>query len=169
MKAIYLLHGKNPKKGNLIFFYSFSILGTLALWFYYSDNFTMIQHIVFLALGMDILGGVAANMTQSTKQWWQSQSRAVQIAFLVFHAFQPLVYTLAFELPLFTFAPLYLYMLGTGVMLIFLKGEYNRMLSLAAAFVGIVLLLNSSIPDFLQWLVPAYLIKLLIGFCIKAD
>lgn len=117
-------------------------------------------------LGLDLIGGVLFNLTDSTKRFWQSRPRAVRLAFLAGHVVQPLL--LGFFLtgdPAPALA-LFGYVFLAGSVLDVAPGQWNRIGCVASCLLGIVAF-RGSFPAGHEWFLFAYTAKLLISFSIK--
>lgn len=176
-KLLQPLHGKTPNAVNLMLIYglgiSFSIVNFE--WFTYACDWSQLQMVLYFVISIDLMCGVIANMTHSTKAFWQSQPKIYQYLFLIVHAIQPVLLGLFFGVDWILVELIYAYMLILGIVLIHAKGEINQILSIVFAGLGIFASVNhmplmvegNPYPTGFEWFPVVYLLKLLVGFCIK--
>lgn len=172
-----LLHGERPNVLNLMLIYGLGIGFSLANfeWFTYACDWSNLQMILYFAISIDLFGGVIANLTHSTKAFWQSQPKIYQYIFLIVHAIQPVLLSVFFGVDWLLTELLYGYMLVLGIVLIQAKGEINQILSIIFAGLGIYISINimplmvegNPYPTGFEWFPIVYFLKLLVGFCIK--
>jgi len=164
-----LLHGESPRKSNLLLIYGVSILFTLYLWSQYKEHLSTAQQLLYCVIGVDILGGIIANLTNSTKAFWQKQSLLAQSLFLGIHIVHPVLLYAIFELDRLDMAFLFVYMFVSAQILLNVSAERNRILAVLFSAVGIYCFSQWKIPLQFFWIIIAYLLKLLVGFCIRLE
>lgn len=165
-KYLSLLHGETPKTINLFLIYGIGFIAFIVLFWYYSQN-TMLERVLIGAIGLDIVGGIIANLTASTKKWWQSQSKVIQYLFLIVHIIQPIAFGYLASVDLSIMLYLFMYVLVVGCVLINLEWELNRIFSITFTGLGIMLFAQAGLGLMNNWFIVAYLLKLVVGFCIK--
>ena len=158
-----LLHGETPTKINLCLIYGIGFIASIILFSHYSQN-TGIERVIRGIVGLDIVGGIIANLSTSTKKWWQSQSKYVQYLFLVLHIIQPIIFGYILDVDLKMMLSLFMYVLICGLILINLGKELNRIFAVIFAGIGILVFSHIGMQD---WFFIAYIFKLVVGFCIK--
>ena len=161
-----LLHGETPKKKNLILIYGIGAVVCAILFWYYNQH-SLFERALIGAIGLDIVGGIIANLTHSTKSWWQRQSNWVQYTFLAVHIIHPIAFAYLAHLDLKVMLLLFVYVWLSGFILINLKGELNRIFTIIFGGLGIFLFLGIGLGMSANWFIIAYILKLVVGFCIK--
>lgn len=164
MRLLHFIQGERPDVPTLAAVYALTVAGSI-----WCLDLTLPIGLVFLQamLCLDLIGGVFFNLTHSTKSFWQTRARAFRLIFLVGHLAQPLLMWSFFSLNSALALALYGYMLTTGIILEFARGQWNRIGSVAFCLLGIFVFQQLRFPVEYGWFLFAYLTKLLISFSMK--
>jgi hypothetical protein len=164
-----LIHGDTPSRNNLLLVHFAGLVFAGELLVAFASRLSWFQAAVLFALGWDMAGGLVANVTRSTNDWYAVRPGWVGLIFVVVHIFQPGIVLLAFPQanPAY-FLGLYAFML-VGVLLVLRFRRPALQKPLAMAWLAGGFLLFSLFPAgeaALGWFAPVYLTKLVYGFAV---
>jgi hypothetical protein len=164
------LYGVRPTRAELILTNLTAIVTGMAAIFMLparEDIGIMTQCIVF-AIALDLGGGVVANATRSTNDWYCSGPLWLRFVFLALHLTQPLLMALTATLPWMTVGYLYLYQFCAGSVVIANRGRGFQMpLAAALLTLGLLLYITFFLPEpGVVWFGVLYLIKLVMMFSV---
>ncbi|PKO19037.1 MAG: hypothetical protein CVU39_00365 [Chloroflexi bacterium HGW-Chloroflexi-10] len=165
-----LIHGQKPSRSDLLLVHGAGLVFSGILLAFHASNLTILQCTILFVLAWDMAGGMVANVTRSTNDWYCVQPAWVSIVFVAFHIFQPTVVLIFFPLanPIY-FLGLYLFMLAAALLVLQIRKSFiQKPLAMALLLLGI-LLFNQFLPGetALYWFAPVYLIKLIYGFSVN--
>jgi hypothetical protein len=168
-KVFHELHGENTRLSNIIIVYLAGIL-TASLIFYslHAYNLPTWKLALISLLYFDMAGGVVANLSTSTNQYYQ-KNRNLRIVFLLLHIAHPALFILVFSDYYQYFAFVGAFTLLVGLFLNSFK-DIERQQNFAAFFVviGITISFYFKVPiNILYTFAPIYMTKLLLGFSVK--
>jgi hypothetical protein len=168
-KSLQELHGKRTSLFSLILVY-FSALTISLIITYYTlpKDFPIWKTILFVIAIMDIAGGVIANFTNSTNQYYQDKSN-LRIPFISLHVIHPILFIILFptESTLFIFMGVYT-LLSCFILNMIRVRETQRLIAVLLTTVGITIIF--AIPcaiNFLRLLPILFFLKLILGFSVK--
>lgn len=164
-----LLYGSSPARQDLVVIHLTAVVaaGVLALLALGSDTPpSSVALVVLVAITLDEAGGVVANATRSTSDWYRRQPQWLSVLFLAVHVVQPLLMVLALGLSWPACGFLYLFQLICGVLLIRLRAHsLQKPLAAALLALGVVIYAGFSMaPPVLLVLGALYLVKLVFMF-----
>jgi hypothetical protein len=163
-------YGTRPDVGGMIFIHLAGIVtGFAALQMLPAgDPSGLAGRVLVFLLGLDLGGGVIANGTRSTNDWYATRPLRLSYAFLLAHMVQPVLMALAASLPWSTAAFLYLYQLVAGSTVLGARGR-DEQRPIAAVFLVVGLLVYFAVflpPPGLIWFGVLYLLKLVMMFSV---
>lgn len=164
-----LLYGNSPTTKDLVVIHLAAVLAASLLALIYVQAFLPLSFwalVVLVVLALDEVGGIVANATRSTSNWYRHQPALLSYVFHIVHAAQPLLMVLAMGLTWTMFWFLYLYQLIAGVILVRLRGHsVQKPLAASLLSIGIVVYAGfSTVQPVLLILGLMYLIKLVYMF-----
>jgi len=112
-----LLFGRQPERSDLLLILATAVCGA-ALVMRQAGALTPLQQIILLVLALDVLGGMVANLTRATNDWYAGRAPTLSYMFLAVHAAQPLIAVLFLNADGTFFAFLYGYSLIAGSVVI---------------------------------------------------
>ena len=163
-----LLFGRHPERCDVLLILATAVCGA-ALVMRQAGALAPLQQIILLVLALDVLGGMVANLTRATNDWYASRAPALSYLFLVVHAAQPLIAVLFLKADGAFFAFLYGYSLIAGSVVVGRRRvPSHRVLAVALMAFGMVGY-NAFItpPPYLTWFGYAYLFKLVYAFAVN--
>ncbi|MFX1534700.1 MAG: hypothetical protein ACFFDI_10800 [Promethearchaeota archaeon] len=140
---------------------------------YANLNWNLLQLIVATLAALDLVGGVVANASSSTKRWYHREGQGFKDHFLftAIHIIYPfLVAWLFLSMDWVFFVAVASYLLISAVIILKTPLYLQRPLALLI-FLG-VLVLNTYIlnsPVGLEWLVPVLFLKLIVAHLIREE
>jgi hypothetical protein len=164
------LYGVRPTRAELILTNLTAIFTGMIAIFMLPDreDIGIITQFIVFAIALDLGGGVVANATRSTNDWYCSGPLWLRFVFLALHLTQPVLMALTVNLPWMTVGYLYLYQLCAGSVVIANRGSGFQM-PLAAALLTLGLLFYTTffLPEpGVIWFGVLYLIKLVMMFSV---
>lgn len=161
------LFGVNPVRTDLLLILLTAGIGAAAV-LMQAETRSTLEQIVLLILTLDVLGGVVANMTRATNDWYTSHPPILSYLFLVVHALQPLLVVLILGAEWSFFAFLYGYSLLAGSWIIHQRTVPSHRVQAAALMTIGMILYSAQIrpPPDLIWFGYAYLFKLVYAFAV---
>jgi hypothetical protein len=168
-KLLHELHGERTRISTLILVYATAVLAAglivsqlrplgLPAW----------KLAVAGLIYLDVAGGVVANLSSSTNQYYQNKV-ATRLVFLGLHILQPAVLAFLFPpgIPYLGFAVAFT-LIAAFVMNLVLDVEAQQNLAAALFVVGVVVSLSYDLPArILYTFAPLYMAKLLLGFSVQ--
>jgi hypothetical protein len=156
-KLTALIHGENPTVLDIALIHLPALFfGVFTL----QNDWILAQKVIYVLLCWDIIGGVIANISASTKTYWQKQAFSFRVVFYIAHIAQPLILHFVFGWTLLYALALYSFVLLAGIVLLTVKKENNPILSLAFTAFGILNFSVVYLPTTLGFLAILYIIKL---------
>lgn len=140
----------------------------LLAWFYVHSaaEVSLLALAVIVLITLDLAGGMVANATRSTNDWYRRQPMALNYVFLAVNALQPLLMGLFLGLPWSMAGLLAGYQFIAGCLLVSLRAHpVQTPLAAALLAIGLILFLGvSALPPVLTILGVIYLTKLVFLF-----
>lgn len=168
-KALQELHGEKTRLSSLILvFFTALVVGGVALWQVIPLGLAAWKVILAVVVFLDVGGGVVANLTSSTNQYYQKKA-ALRPFFLATHVVHPLVLMLVFpqNSVFLLFVMVYTLTSAFGVDLI---KDREQQQTFAAVLVGMGVCFALLFPlsfSFLYAFAPLFMLKLILGFAVK--
>lgn len=161
------IHGSSPTKNDLSFTYFVGLFGGVSvLFFYLNYNLAWWQLLILFLIAADIFGGVIANISLSTNEFYY-KNRKLQVIFLLVHIVHILALVYAFGLNLFSHLIFFLYLFFASVIVITLhKKDFQKHVAISFVIFGIFLS-TIYLQTFLAWFYPIFMLKLIYGFSVK--
>jgi hypothetical protein len=163
------LHGEKTSLFSLILVYFTSFINSLILTHYaIPEDFALWKTILFFIIVLDIAGGVIANFTNSTNQYYQEKSN-LRIPFISLHIIHPTILYLLFPSDGILFIFMGVYTIASCFILNFIHGrELQRLIAVFLVTMGatLVFVIPSDIPV-LRLLPILFFLKLILGFSVK--
>ncbi|MFN7843995.1 MAG: hypothetical protein ACK5N9_19930 [Pirellula sp.] len=124
------------------------------------------SRVIVFALAVDVGGGVVANGTRSTNDWYATQPLKLSYLFLVVHIIQPVLLSLVVGVSWSTSAFLYLYQLVAGGLVLGIRRpDLQKPMAAVLLTLGVLLYFVFFLPSpALSWFGVLYLIKLVMMF-----
>ncbi len=164
------LYGVRPTRAELILTNSTAIVTGMAAIFMLPDreDIGVITQFIVFAIALDLGGGVVANATRSTNDWYCSGPLWLRFIFLALHLIQPLLMALTVHLPWMTVGYLYLYQFCAGsVVIANRRSGFQIPLAAALLTLGLLLYFTFFLPEpGVLWFGVLYLIKLVMMFSV---
>lgn len=164
-----VIHGKSPSSIDLLLVHGLGLSFASALLLAHGSALTLLQALILFELAWDLVGGMVANATRSTNDWYANLPRWMRITFVAIHIFHPLLAMWAFPAANpFMFIGLYFFML-IGAMPVLQINAPSVQKPAAMALLAAGFLLFSLIPvgePALAWFAPVYLTKLIYSFSV---
>lgn len=163
--------GETQRPVELAFIISFALITTTFSFIFYNDflsSLPMINQLILLLLTIDITGGVIANLTYGTDQYYSERKKA-RLIFIGIHI-QPMLIFLFTNLPLWIGLVLWFYTIFCARVLEYLKNHPSQKVFAGFdLFIGIVILfaLQSSLTPFVTFLMLLFLFKVLYSFSVN--
>jgi hypothetical protein len=168
-KYLHELHGEKTKLSSLIMVYLCALLvGGLVLSQIIPLALPLWKTILAVIIFMDIGGGVVANLTSATNQYYQNHSN-LRIPFLFLHIFHPLALLLIFPKNLLFLGLVLLFTLASSIGVNVLRNsELQQTLAALLVAVGVCLTFLAPVsPAFLFVFSPLFMVKLILGFSVR--
>lgn len=169
-KALWFIHGKTASKSNYFLIHGGSILLALIyFWFFIPyQYFSSWQTLIFLGVFWDLFGGLIANFTLSTKQYWNNQSIGFKEFYISIHFIQPILLYLVFGWDLITCVLLLTVTLGLTRWLIVMPKKINNVLSIISCGFLIWVLFHFKGYEVETLILGfGYIAKITLGFLLK--
>ena len=163
--------GENQKPIELLFIFLFAVLSTIFSFILYYDflnNLPLLNQGILLLLTLDIAGGVIANLTYGTDQFYSKRKKA-RIVFIIIHI-QPILIFLFTNQPLWIGLILWIYTIFCAIILELLKKHSSqKVFAVFIFFIGlfILFLFQSVLTAFVNFLIILYLFKVLYSFSVN--
>ena len=140
----------------------------LTFLFKWNEDFSVIKKIILTILALDIGGGVVANFTSGTNDYY-AESLRKRYLFVLFHLLQPSVLIWIFPNQLFSILGLSVFTLISSIIVLNIKKIYaQRIIALTLLLLCLMLstLLNYSDP-LAQLIMQLFSIKLILAFSVN--
>ncbi|MRR28762.1 hypothetical protein EG834_00130 [bacterium] len=168
-KALHELHGEKASLLSLILVYFTAlVVGGIALWQVIPLGLPIWNLMLAAVVFLDVGGGVAANLTSSTNQYYQRKA-SLRLVFMATHVVHPLVLVLVFPQNVWflLFVMVFTLVSAFGVNLI-KDRELQQTSAVVLVVVGVCLaLLFPTSFTFLYGFAPLFMLKLILGFAVK--
>jgi hypothetical protein len=169
-KVLHELFGEEQIKSELIITIGFGIASFLALIVWTQEEWVGLAWyktaLLFLLL-LDILGGVAANLSTGTNQYYLNHPKKRWV-FIAIHI-QPFVFAWILQSDLMAALMVWAYTIGSSAIINLLQGkEYQRILAGSLLGFGILIftLLSFELPKVIAIIYMLYMFKLIYGFSV---
>lgn len=169
-KFLHELFGTQQNRSELILILLFTIFSTLGVaWFTvsYWQTLAWYQNLVLWLLFLDISGGVVANLSEGTNNYYNARPKARWL-FIAIHI-QPLLLAFVLESPIYVALAVWLYTLISASIVNHLRAmAYHRLLAgalFALAIIGYVLS-GVSLPIPITLIYILYMIKVIYSFSV---
>jgi hypothetical protein len=168
-KALHELHGEKSRLSSILLVYltAFVVAG-IALSQMIPLGLPFWKLILAVVVFLDIGGGVTANLSSSTNQYYQKKA-ALRPIFLAMHIIHPLVLWLVFPQSAAFLAFVMIFTLGSAFAVNRIKDRELQQ-NCAAGLTAIGLCLALLFPlsfSFLYAFAPLFMVKLILGFSVK--
>lgn len=167
-RAPVLLHGEHPSVFEIALVYGVGTAGALLI-VVQNRTLTAFQTLILFILALDVLGGVIANSTHSTNQWYHERPVQIRLLFVIVHFVHPLLAVLVIDPGHWAFfACTYLVMLVATFIVLLMPQAYPQRPTAFAFFLAGVLAVSYFAQPIapLVWFAPAYLAKLIVCFSV---
>ncbi len=168
-KVLHELHGEKARLSSLLLVYLTAlVVGGIALWQMVPLELPVWKVILAVIMFLDIGGGVTANLTSSTNQYYQRKAKLRPI-FLAMHVVHPLLLILVFPQSVWFLLFVMIYTLGSAFGVNLIKDRELQQTAagvLVATGVCFAVLFPISLP-FLFAFAPLFMAKLILGFAVK--
>lgn len=167
-KAFHELFGEEQIKAELLIIIVFAVFSFLALLIGTQEewiNLPWYKMVLLFLLLLDILGGVAANLSAGTNQYYLNKPGKRWI-FIAIHI-QPFLFAWIFQSDFLTAFLVWAYTIGSSAIINLLQGkEYQRILAGALLGFGILafVLIDFDLPKIISTIYMLYMFKLIYGF-----
>jgi hypothetical protein len=169
-KFLHELFGTQQNRSELILIILFTITSTLLVaWFTipYWQTLTWYQNLVLWLLFLDISGGVVANLSEGTINYYNARPKARWL-FIAIHI-QPLLLAFVLESPIYVALAVWLYTLISASLINHLRAMiYHRLLAgaLFATAIIIYVLSGVSLPIPITLIYMLYMMKVIYSFSV---
>lgn len=174
-RLLVYIHGENPRT---IDYFVVHFLPFLVAFLYKSFNMvafsnqSTIQLFFYYLFVWELLGGIMANLSYSTKLFWQDQELKTKLIYLFIHAIHPIIWFLIFKVDIRFGIFYFVYMSLSTIVLLKVSDKILTFLSILFTFGGILISLKiesdfNPFPFGLEWIPIAYFVKLIFAFTIK--
>lgn len=163
--------GETQRPLELVFIILFALITTLFSFVFYNDfisTLPLLNQSILMLLAIDITGGVIANLTYGTDQYYSTRKKA-RLLFIGIHI-QPMLIFLFANLPLWIGFVLWLYTIFCALVLEHLKNHPSQKVFAGFdLFIGIVILFTfqKSLTPFVIFLMLMFLFKVLYSFSVN--
>lgn len=168
-KALHELHGEKTRLSTLILVYVTALaVAGIALLQFIPLHLPLWKLMLAVVVFLDVGGGVAANLSSSTNQYYQKKA-SLRPIFLAMHIIHPLILVLVFPQNATYFIFVLIFTLASAfVVNVFKDRELQQNLAAALTGIGVCLALLFSVsPIFLYAFAPLFMVKLILGFSVK--
>lgn len=168
-KALHELHGKKARLSSLVqVYFTALVVGGIALWQTIPLGLPVWKMFLVFVVFLDVGGGVTANLTSSTNQYYQKKA-SLRLIFLIMHVIHPLVLMLVFPQNAWFLLFVMVFTLGSAFGVNLIKSRELQQTSaavLVATGVCFSLLFPVSFTFFYAF-APLFMVKLVLGFAVK--
>jgi len=169
-KFLHELFGTQQNRCELVLILLFTITSTLGVaWFSasYWQTLTWYQNLVLWLLFLDISGGVVANLSEGTNNYYNARPKARWL-FIAIHI-QPLILAFVLESPIYVALAVWLYTLISASIINHLRAMvYHRLLAgaLLATAIIIYVLSGVTLPMPITLIYTLYMMKVIYSFSV---
>ena len=144
---------------------SFAVLTLFVKW---SDDINIIKKIILTILALDIGGGVVANFTTGTNNYY-AESLRKRYLFVLFHLLQPSILIWIFPSELIAILGVSLFTLTSSIIVLNIKKQYNqRIVAITLLLLSLILSTLLSYTDQLtQIIMHFFSLKLILAFSVN--
>lgn len=144
---------------------SFAGLTLLVKW---NVDITVIKKIILTILALDIAGGVVANFTTGTNNYY-AESLRKKYLFVLFHLLQPSILIWIFPSELLAILGVSLFTLTSSIIVLSIKKHYNqRIIAITLLLLSFILSTLLNYTDTLtQMIMQLFSIKLILAFSVN--
>lgn len=168
-KFLHELFGYETTRFDLVAIVIASVsLASLTLLFKWNEDFSIIKKAVLTILALDIGGGVVANFTAGTNNFY-AESLRKRYLFIFFHLLQPSILVWIFPSELVAILGVMLFTLACSIIVLRLKSPNNqRIVAVTLLLLSLILsaLLNYTDP-LAQVIMQFFSIKLILAFSVN--
>lgn len=166
--------GESPRRTDVWLTVLGAVGGVVGLVLMYTAQgvaLSALQWLILIGLMLDIGGGVVANVTRATNAYYTTRPPRLSVVFLLVHGLQPALAVAFLGAGVAWAVALYAYALIGGLVVVRQRGyPSQRPLAMLILMGGIVAVEGLfSVPVWLGWFAPLYLIKLVYGFAVRHD
>ncbi|PKN96169.1 MAG: hypothetical protein CVU43_22110 [Chloroflexi bacterium HGW-Chloroflexi-5] len=168
-KVLHELHGEKARLSSLLLVYlTAMVVGGIALWQMVPLELPVWKVILAVIIFLDIGGGVTANLTSSTNQYYQRKVRLRPI-FLAMHVVHPLLLMLVFPQNVWFLLFVMIYTLGSAFGVNLIKDqEMQQTAAGALVAVGVCLVVLFPVSFAILYVfAPLFMAKLILGFAVR--
>ena len=146
---------------------SFAVLTLFVKW---NADITIIKKIILTILALDIGGGVVANFTTGTNNYY-AESLRKRYLFVLFHLLQPSILIWIFPSELIAILGVSLFTLTSSIIVLNIKKQYNqRIVAITLLLLSLILSTLLSYTDPLtKMIMQLFSIKLILAFSVNWD
>jgi hypothetical protein len=144
---------------------SFALLTLFVKW---NADITIIKKIILTILALDIAGGVVANFTRGTNNYY-AESLQKRYLFVLFHLLQPSILIWIFPNELLAVLGVSIFTLISSIIVLNVKKHYNqRIIAVTLLLFSLILstLFNYTDP-LTKMIMQLFSIKLILAFCVN--
>jgi membrane glycosyltransferase len=168
-KFLFELFGRETTTFDLlaIVISSFSFAG-LTLILKWNANISIIKIIMLTVLSLDIAGGVVANFTTGTNNYY-AESLRKRYLFVLFHLLQPSILIWIFPSELIAILGVSLFTLTSSIIVLNIKKQYNQRI-VAISLLLLSLILSTLLPytdPLTQIIMHFFSLKLILAFSVN--
>ena len=140
----------------------------LTLFFKWYADIAIIKKIILTILALDIGGGVVANFTTGTNNYY-AESLRKRYLFVLFHLLQPSILIWIFPSELIAILGVSLFTLTSAIIVLYIKKQYSqRIVAVTLLLLSLILstLLNYSVP-LTKMIMQLFSVKLILAFSVN--
>ena len=135
-------------------------------------NFSALQLFFYYIFVWELLGGVFANLSGTTKYFWQTQPLKYKYYFILLHGWHPIIWFLLFKVDIRFCSVYYLFMSFSTIFLLKNSNRFSLLLTLIFIFGGILMCKwlednYNPFPFGLEWVPYIFYIKLIFAFTLQ--
>lgn len=163
------LFGREATWFDILAIFSGSVsLAIITLSVIWNVDMSLIKKVVLTFLALDIGGGVIANFTTGTNNYY-AESSSRRYLFVLFHVFQPLLLIWIYPNDLYLILTIALYILLSSLCIINMKKiDIQRVIGITLLLIGILTVQKLSFSNqLLQLLLLVYSTKLVLAFSVN--
>lgn len=169
-KALHELFGEEQIKSELIITIVFSVVGSLVVIIGTQAEWVGLpwyKTILLFILLLDIIGGVVANLSAGTNDYYLNHPKKRWI-FIAIHI-QPFIFAWIFQFDYLAAFMVWAFTIGSSVIINLLQGkDYQRIFAGALFGFGILafILLDFELPKVVAIIYTLYMFKIIVGFSV---
>ena len=175
LNLVKFIHGENPTKYDLVFVHVFPFLVGYLYVFFSPDvfqNFTFLSFVLYYLFIWELLGGIVANLSKSTRLFWNVQPIQKRYNYILLHLWQPLAWLVFLNVDFRFCLAYYLITAISTIVLLKIISKYSMLFTLLVTFASIILCNYvennySPFPFGFEWIPYAMFLKLTFAFTLK--